>query len=244
MKWEPGLAADVVRDEGHRLIDLCEASPNQTVAACPGWSATELAVHTASVHRRVAHWCATRADRPDRWPDDTPADAEAPWGWCRDAVELVAGALEGIEPDEPVWSWTDRQNGGFYHRRMVHETVLHRWDAQSLHGPPPPLDAAISADGIDELMSVGMRFRGDGSAIDYPSGSISFLTLDTGDRWSLAAVDGVLGIGRGDAVITGTDATVTGDASAVLLSLWGRDGGELDVRGDASTAMAWREVAP
>ncbi len=244
MQWEPQDAADLVLVEGHRLIDLCEATPDTNVASCPGWSATDLAVHTASVHRRVAHWCSIRAEQPERWPDADPADAAAPWAWCREALELVSDALAGIEPDEPVWTWTDRQDGGFYHRRMVHETVLHRWDARTMTGPPPPLDPAISADGIDELMSVGMRFRSDGSAIPYPAGSISYLAIDTGHRWSLVAVDGVLGIGRDDTVITSTDATVTGEASAILLSLWGRDGGELDVRGDAELAAAWSSVAP
>lgn len=159
-------------------------------------------------------------------------------------MELVANALENIGVDERVWSWTDRHDGGFYHRRMVHETVLHRWDAQALTGTPPPLGSELSADGIDELMSVGMRFRGDGSAIAYPTGSVSFLAVDTGHRWSLVSVDGVLGIGRDESVITGTDATVTGNASAILLALWGRGGGEIDVRGDAAVASAWCSVAP
>ncbi len=156
----------------------------------------------------------------------------------------MADALADIGTDDPVWSWTDRQTGGFYHRRMVHETVLHHWDAHTMTGTPPPLDPAISADGIDELMSVGMRFRADGSAVPYPAGSISFLAVDTGHRWSLASVEGVLGIGRGDSVITGTDATVTADASAILLALWGRDGGPLDVRGDLELSRAWCAVAP
>lgn len=244
MRWDPNTAAALVREEGHRLIDLCEVGPSAAVAACPGWSATDLAVHTASVHRRVAHWCTTRAEKATRWPDPTPAEPTAPWGWCREGVELVADALANIASDDAVWSWTDHHDGGFYHRRMVHETVLHRWDAQAATGTPPPLDPSISADGIDELMSVGMRFRGDGSAISYPDDSVSFLAVDTGHRWSLAAVDGVLGIGRDDAVITGTAATVTGEASAILLALWGRDGGRLDIRGDAATAAAWCEVAP
>jgi uncharacterized protein (TIGR03083 family) len=244
MRWEPHAAADLVHREGRRLIESCAAAPTEPVRSCPGWTGTDLAVHTASVHRRVAHWCATRASTPERWPDDTPSANDTPWGWCRDALALVTDALAAIGPDDPVWSWTDRQDGGFYHRRMVHETVLHRWDAETLAGEPAALDPAISADGIDELMSVGMRFRSSGAPLTYPNGSISFLAIDTGNRWSLAAVDGVLGIGRGEAVITGTDATVTGDAAVILLALWGRDGGALDVRGESGLVDAWCAVAP
>lgn len=62
---------------------------------------------------------------------------------------------------------------------MVHETVLHQWDAHTMTATPPPLDPAISADSVDELMSVGMRFRADGPAVTYLAGSISFLAVDT-----------------------------------------------------------------
>ena len=245
MQWEPDAAADLVRAEGRRLIERCAESPAATIEACPGWTASDLATHTASVHRRVAHWCATRAERPEPPPGPAaPDEPTALWDWCREALELVADALAGIGPDEPVWTWTDRRDGGFYHRRMVHETVLHRWDAEAATSGPSPLDPLTSADGIDELMSVGMRFRSDGSAIPYPAGSISFLAVDTGNRWSLAAVDGVLGIGRDDLVITSTDATVTGDAGAILLALWGRGTEAVEVRGDRDVASEWFGVAP
>lgn len=243
MHWAPGDAAEIVREEGHRLVDSCDAARSAPVAACPGWTATDLAVHMAVVHRRVADLCATRATQAPSTPGPF-APAHDPWGWCREAVELVAEALAGIDTDEPVWSWTDRQDGGFYHRRMLHETTLHRWDAQLANDAVGSVDAVLAADGVDELMSVGMRFRSAGISIDYPAGSIALMTTDTGHRWSLAAVDGALGVGRDDAVITGTDATMTAEATALLMRLWGRDGGPVVVRGDHATAEAWCAVAP
>lgn len=243
MEWEPDRAASFVRDGGHRLIDRCEQAPDEAVAACPGWTTADLAVHTATVYRRVATICTARAAEPPTTPGPFAPDG-APWAWCREAVDTVADALASIATDEPVWTWTDRHDGGFYHRRMIHETVVHRWDAEIATGAASPIDPAIAADGIDEVMSVGMRFRSSGAPIPYPSGSVALLATDTGHRWSLVAVEGVLGIGRDDAAITATDATLTADAAALLLAMWGRDGGEVDVRGDRETANAWCGVAP
>ncbi|MEM8705650.1 MAG: maleylpyruvate isomerase family mycothiol-dependent enzyme [Actinomycetota bacterium] len=243
MDWEPIDAADLVRTHGHHLVDLSAATPDAPVAACPGWTTTDLAVHTATVHRRVAAICDERATTPPTSPGpDAPSDD--PFAWCHDAVDIVADALVGIGADEPVWTWTDRHDGGFYHRRMIHETVVHRWDAETAVGAPAEIDPIIAADGIDELMSVGMRFRSSGVPIDYPSGSVALLATDTGHRWSLVAVEGVLGVGRDDAAITATDATLTGRAAALLLSLWGRGGDDAEPRGDAAVAAAWCAVAP
>ena len=71
---------------------------------------------------------------------------------------------------------------------MVHETVLHQWDAHTMTATPPPLDPAISADSVDELMSVGTRFRADGPAVTCLAGSISFLAVDTAHVTALLLV--------------------------------------------------------
>ncbi|MEO0492154.1 MAG: maleylpyruvate isomerase family mycothiol-dependent enzyme [Actinomycetota bacterium] len=243
MEWEQETAAEFVRREGHRLVDICAASPTAPVAACPGWTTTDLAVHTATVYRRVAGICTARSTEPPSTPVGSPPE-DAPFEWCHAGVELVADSLGAIGVDEPVWTWTDRHDGGFYQRRMIHETVVHLWDAETAAGAASPIDPAVAADGVDEVMSVGMRFRSSGAAIDYPGGSIALLATDTGHRWSLAAVDGVLGIGRGEAAITATDATLTGPAEALLLAMWGRPAPQAEARGDAEIAAAWCAVAP
>ncbi len=229
--------------EGRRLFAVCEAAPDASVPACPGWTNTDLAVHTASVYRRVAHWCTIRAAKPERWPDAEPADPAQPWGWCRVSLALVLAALEDIGPDEAVWSWTDRRNGGFYQRRMVHESVVHRWDAESASGTAGSIDPEIAADGVDEVMDVGLRFRGDGSPIEYPDGSVLLVRTDGAQRWRLRAMDGVLQIARGADTGDSADATVAGTAEELLLYLWGR-AEPANVTGDPNVATAWANVAP
>jgi len=230
--------------EGRRLLDACEASPDALVAACPGWTNLDLAIHTTSVYRRVAHWCTIRATKPERWPDHKPSDPLAPWDWCRDGLDLVLAALGDIGAEEAVWSWSDRRDGGFYHRRMVHESVVHRWDAESAAGSPGSIDSEIAADGVDEITAVGLRFRGDGTPIEYPDGDVLLIRTDGAQRWRLRAMDGTLQVARGADAGASAAATVAGTAEDLLLYMWNRATVGVNVSGDESVAEKWGRVAP
>ncbi len=233
----------IIQRDGDALITAAESNPAALVRACPGWVTTDLAIHTTGVHRRVAHWCANRLAEPARWPDHEPTDASAPWDWCREGLRLIVAALAEIGPDDSVWSWTDQRNGGFYHRRMLHETVIHHWDAQDAIGTPGHIDAEIATDGVNELMDVGLRYRGDGSSIEYPDGDVLLERTDGTDRWRLRAMDGTLLVARNGDAGTSANATVQGHAEELLLYLWGRRG-HVTVVGDTDVAEAWARVAP
>jgi uncharacterized protein (TIGR03083 family) len=233
----------MIRRDGEALISTAERFPDAHVRACPGWNNTDLAIHTTGVHRRVAHWTANRLAKPERWPDHDPTDPAAPWDWCRAGLDLVLGALADIGPDESVWSWTDRRNGGFYHRRMLHETVVHRWDAEDAAGISSHIDAEVAADGINEVLDVGIRYRGDGSSIEYPEGSVLLERTDGTDRWRVLAMDGTLIVARNGDAGTSADATAQGNAEDLLLYLWGRSR-QVTISGDTDVAEAWAAVAP
>jgi uncharacterized protein (TIGR03083 family) len=242
----PDLATALAatESEGRRLFDACEATPEALVRACPGWTNTDLAIHTTGVYRRVAHWCTIRATKPERWPDHEPPDPVTPWAWCRDGLDLVLAALGDIGAEEAVWSWTDRRDGGFYHRRMVHESVVHRWDAESAAGSPGSIDPEIAADGVDEITAVGLRFRGDGTPIEYPDGDVLLIRSDGAQRWRLRAMDGTLQVARGGDTGTSAAATVAGTAEDLLLYMWNRATVGVNISGDESVAEKWGRVAP
>ncbi len=243
MSSDLDITLRTIAREGEALLAAAERRPDAAVRACPGWSTTDLAIHITSVHRRVAHWCANRLAEPARWPDHEPPDPSVPWEWCRDGLDLVVAALGGIGPDDAVWSWTDRRDGGFYHRRMLHETVIHHWDVQDAIGTPGHIDAEIATDGVNELTEVGLRYRGDGTSIEYPDGDVLLERSDGTDRWRLRAMDGTLLVARNGDAGTSADATVHGHAEDLLLYLWGRRG-HVTVNGDTDVAEAWTRVAP
>ena len=82
---------------------------------------------------------------PDgRFPDDP---AQRP-GWLTAGAERLTRELSAAGSD-PVWAFGTHP-AGFWARRMTHETVMHRADAQLATGTAPVIEADIAADGIDE----------------------------------------------------------------------------------------------
>ncbi len=241
----PDLAATLshIAADGRRIIDVAESNPVAEVKACPGWTLTDLAIHTGGIHRMAAHWVANRISRMERWPDAEPGDLVDPFSWCREGLGLLLHALKGADPNDSVWSWTARRNAGFYQRRMMQENAVHRWDAEAAVGTPGPIDADVATDGVDEVLAVGMRFRGNGSPVEYPDGSVLLARTDGTDRWLIRSLDGTLQVARNADAGDTADATVTGHAEDLLLYLWGRPHAAI-VAGNPDTATAWSTVAP
>ena len=102
----------------------------------------------------------------------------------------------------------------------------------------------MACDGVDEICDVGLRFRGDGSPIEYPEGSVLLERTDGAERWRLRAMDGTLLVARGKDVGEQADAVVRGPAEELLLYLWGRSTPTLPTHGDDRVADAWSQMAP
>jgi uncharacterized protein (TIGR03083 family) len=206
------------------------------VAACPEWTNTGLAEHVAMVWNfamaQVESGDVSGPQRPSPDPDESMSDL----------LDRAVGVLRDADPDAPAWNWAGDQRAGWWCRRMAHETSVHRWDAQEAAETTEPIDGELAADGITELIEVGLRsrLRGGGS-IEYPDGSLHLHRTDGGGEWLLATVDGELVVtfehAKGDAAARGT-------ASELLLFLWGRGRGTLECFGDADLLDAWSSVAP
>jgi uncharacterized protein (TIGR03083 family) len=157
----PTSYLDRIRAESarfHQVLSDCE--PGTRVPACPDWDAADLVWHLAGVQ-----WFWTRAmrERPAGPPDEAlrPARADTYAGLLEQYAALSAGlvdVLTGLDPDEPAWSWadhvTDGQTVGFTLRRQAHEALIHRLDAEQTAGGVTPLDPALAADGVAELLEV------------------------------------------------------------------------------------------
>ena len=228
--------------EGRAILAAVKSDPDAEVACCPGWNTTQLLGHVGHVHRFVTSVVAPRAMRaPERVRYAAPVE---PWDWYEEGLETLLAALRDLDPAEPLWSWTDRRNGGFYHRRMAHENTIHRWDAENATGTPAHIDSDIAADGVGEVLAVGMRYRGDGSPIDYPDSSVLLLRTDGPDRWLIRTVDHTLLVATNGDAGDRADATLTGPAEDLYLHLWGRPAHALRISGNADAAAAWATVAP
>jgi uncharacterized protein (TIGR03083 family) len=199
----------------------------EPVPTCPGWTVEDLVVHLGNVYRWV-HGHVTReiTTRPERLStDDIPrGQAVLPW-WDARYGELLS-TLDRLDGELPAWNWAPQaKKAGFWHRRMAHETSVHRWDAQVASGLTEPVETKLAVDGVSEVLDSwlpGGRRRVTHSPV---SGLVQLVSNDVAHAW-LVRIRGA-GVALLD---TSTvmhephriDAQALGSASDLLLALWGR----------------------
>ncbi len=239
---EPSALVEVVATEGDRLLAAAVTGLDRPVAACPGWDVARLVVHVGRVHDGITRIIeADSTERPTVGSADRPAGDVIAWGRAR--LDRLVEVLRATDPARPIWTWGDGGTVGWYARRMAHETLVHRWDVESAVAAPTPIDGDLAADGVDELLHVGMRYSSDPTqTYSYPSGSLHLHRTDGPGEWLVLADDG------GGLVVTREhakgDVAVRGSGADLLLYLWGRSGDRLEVFGDEELAQAWARVAP
>ncbi|MCT4353855.1 maleylpyruvate isomerase family mycothiol-dependent enzyme [Streptomyces sp. Je 1-79] len=247
-----------------------EAGSDAEVATCPGWRVRDLLRHTTMVHRWATGFVAERytSYHPDDGEPDL--DGEALLAHFREGHVRLVDALRAAPESLECWTLMAAPSPlAFWARRQAHETAVHRADAESAlpDRHPGPVDPALAADGIDELLrAFHARER---SRVRTPEPRILRVrTTDTGDVWTVRLSQdpprtehdtkehgttehgttehgttgrGETGRGKGGLPVT-ADCEMTGPADRLYLTLWNRlPEGAVDVAGDASLARIWRE---
>ncbi|MCU1674583.1 MAG: hypothetical protein JWN77_2696 [Frankiales bacterium] len=208
-----------IRTEADAFLVAAHRGLEPQVPGCPDWTVGDLTYHLGVVHRNharhVVRGVRTEPDFPDV-PD--PSDDEL-LGWFDDGVVALLTVLRETPRDLPAWNWASHtpQTAAFWSRRMALETAVHRWDAESAHGPTCGFDLAVAVDGVDEMMTVmGPSEPGP----DIPTGVAVVRATDAGRTWAVRLAPGVFEVV--DAAPGTPDAALEGTASALLLALWGR----------------------
>ena len=147
---------DLAVAEIRRMADACRgADPATPVPTCPEWDLAELQRHIGRVNR----WAATMVERRSQerlgregmdW--STPDDPAALPDWVADGADFVEPRFRAADPEAAMWAWGWPKKAAFWPRRMVHETAVHRVDAELALGRPAVLDAEIAVDAVDELL--------------------------------------------------------------------------------------------
>ncbi|MDT5038106.1 MAG: hypothetical protein QOE03_3291 [Micromonosporaceae bacterium] len=223
------------------------ADPAAPVPTCGSWLMYDLVEHCGHIHR----WATAIAGKLSQrrltrkaadWP--LPADpADHPAWFTKGGLDLVE-ALRVADPDAPCWAWGADQRVRFWSRRMLHETTVHRCDAQLALGLPATVEPAVAVDGIDEFLdnlpyaasfAPGVRnLRGDGGQLrlSCPDREVTWtITLhEDGFSWSHE---------RGTRPV---DAAVNADATDLYLVVWGRislDDPRVGISGDRGLLGHW-----
>lgn len=216
--------------------------PTAPVPSCPEWTAYDLALHLGTVHRWAEHLVRVRATErigaSNAVVDPGPPTPE----WLREGGARLVSTLRAADPDEAMWAWGPDQHVRFWSRRQLHETLVHRIDAEVAGGLPSTADPAVAADAIDELLvnlgpavrfSPGVaRLRGEGE-------QLAVRPNDTGERWTITLEpDGFTVAARDGA----PEVTLWGRAADLLCVLYRRRSVEeahVAVEGNAALAHFW-----
>jgi len=245
---------DHVSADGDQLLVAARAAGlDAPVPSCPGWVVRDLLGHVWEVHAHKELIVRSRLQEPPGEQREPPADGELFVRYAAGLESLVT-TLGAADPAVPVWTWSaPHQNVAFWRRRMAHETLIHRVDAELAAGWRSDVDDALAVDGIDEIL------------VDMIAAAPPWAVVDTGERtvrvsagdrsWTLqeAVLSGtsplsgttyerlpIAALGDGGEIST----EVRGGGADLDLWLWGR--GPLDaitVEGDPDGAAWLRELA-
>jgi uncharacterized protein (TIGR03083 family) len=236
---EPTDLLATVPDSSRALADAArEAGMDAPVPSCPEWTVQRLVRHTGLVLRFVAKVVETGGPVDARKLPPPPPGALVVQ-WFEEMAAGTVAALAARKPDEELWNWAGQPPVvAFWQRRMAHELAVHAADASLAAGHQPEIDAALAADGIDELLTVLLDAKIKNSALDLSGlGSLHVHCTDTEGEWLVVPDGSAVEVTRAHAK---GDAALRGAASDLLLRLCNRgQGGE--VLGDAEVLAAFTQ---
>ena len=201
--------------QGEFLAGVRASDATARVPACGRWRVRNLVEHLARIH----HWAAGQARRRQETPlGRGPFDLPELYATC--AAELRETLAE-LGPDADAWTLLGRGPASFWHRRQVHETLVHLHDlrAASVGAVPEAVDDVapeIWADTVDEVVTMFEPRQVRMGRIDPLARTVALAAPDAGAAWVLGAHE--------DGRTGGMEAaaTVTAPARELALLVWGR----------------------
>lgn len=225
--------------EAAKLAMIADGRLDQPVPACPEWTMADLVRHVAIVYNHKTHGM-----RHGELVDQELNEQVDPITQLRAALGDLLAEFAARRPDQstPTWFEAD-QTVGFWMRRMAHETIVHRADAELAAGQPiSPVDDDLAEDGIDEILGFipwGVtRFPDKGQKVGGLLADTT-LAIATPQRRRLITVHpnhiDVEETPDGDPAVT-----VSADPTTVQQWLWRRvDNDAVTITGDRDVAERW-----
>ncbi len=192
---------EIIETDGRRIIEVARAAPDKRVPQYPTWTLADLLRHVARIHARTTEICRTLPQERIALPELTPGEDLI--SQAEIALAQLLDALDEADPDASVWTFGQDKRLRFWERRMVIETGVHRWDAQSAQETADALPPLVASDGLDEFSDFYLARLG-----HVPS--IEMVATDLDRSWRY---------GEGESV-----ASVYGTASDLFLRLMSRPG--------------------
>ncbi|HKD98286.1 MAG TPA: maleylpyruvate isomerase family mycothiol-dependent enzyme [Micromonosporaceae bacterium] len=247
-RYEAELEAETAR-LGAAVSGLEPATP---VPTCPEWTVRDLVTHVGTGQRWATGIIEANLQTPHPYATvPAPHDPSAWTDWLAEGARSLAAAVRDGGPERRVWTWRpDDRTAGFWLRKMLHDEVIHRFDAEIAGGHPGDLAPDLAADGVSDLLA--------SIATLSPTDSLDpiFAGLaGTGETMLLRATDadpttGTWMVERSPAGVhwrhgrAPADVTVRAPARELLLVLNRRldaDRQDVEITGDRAVFIHWLE---
>jgi uncharacterized protein (TIGR03083 family) len=234
----------VLDREGRKVVDIlggCQDPTRVDVVTCPGWTLTDLADHLGGVYGWVVRVLESPPDaaRPEWPPGRKPEEPVARFFASR--LEALLSALHEVDEDSVRWNFVadDAAPVSFWWRRQLHETVIHRVDAELAVGTAvTSFDTKLSVDGIDEYFEINSYRPADWSDLQIGDGlAVHLHATDTDNaEWTVDTLRG-----RFARAHMKGDVGLRAPAWSLDRWLWGRfDLADGEIFGDRTAAEYWR----
>jgi uncharacterized protein (TIGR03083 family) len=230
--------------EATRVTEIDPDGLDSPVPWCGDWRVRDVVAHLGGVQR----WATHLVENPGTWirrrdmEPAPPGDASLPW--YRDGVAPLLGAFVDTDLDVIVGTWAGDRPRRWWLRRLVHETAMHRWDAEAGATAPTsatPIDAAVAVDGIDELFDNFAPLAT--TALSGAGETMHLHATDEPGEWLVRFTPDGLAVDHEHAK---GDVAVRAHASDLLLLLWNRSSpaeDRFEVFGDVGLVEHWQQRA-
>lgn len=206
------------------------------------WKVRDVAAHLGGVHRWATR---TIVERSRDVPGYTKSklDGAELCNWFDEGAEELLDVLHSNELHEacPNFNPGSPKTIGWWARRQMHETTVHRWDIEQALDCTTPVDPNLAADGVDEFLDVFVRTRGK-QTLTAP---LVLTSIEPEQSWTITPASKP---GRVDTLATASSgdlSAILGPPDQLLLFLWGRltlDTADLSIIGDDTVARSFKEL--
>jgi hypothetical protein len=201
---------------------VADADPAAEVPTRPGWTVQDLVIHLARFLETSTAYLRTASRNPMQ-PPPVPTGL-APLEYLDQQVAAATEILAAVPGNRPVWTFSPAAPdlAWVWHRRIAHETVLRRFDAQATVRQLVATDSDLAADGIDEVLTTVVAAKVAGDVPSEVSGTAVVRPADVPESWLISLTPGEVPEVRAAAPGEEGGAQVTGEAEVVYFWLWHR----------------------
>ncbi|MBO0867322.1 MAG: maleylpyruvate isomerase family mycothiol-dependent enzyme [Micromonosporaceae bacterium] len=147
-RYESEFAAETVR-----FASVTSAlDPAARVPTCPEWTVRDLVGHVGRGHRSATTIVGQRLTGPQLSDAQAPGDPDTWPEWLTSGAQGLIAAIREAGFDQPVWTWQRDGTAGFWLRRLLHDELVHRFDAEMTAGRTGTVATDLAADGICDLL--------------------------------------------------------------------------------------------